>query len=334
MLGVVLASCGVPGGTVTGGLTPSRDVVVFNAGGDISNDARTVEVTNTGTGVLKVSATVTGEDAAQFALQGTSTFSLSAGQSRELTVTFTPVAGNLGPQQALLNLAGSNAAGGNAAGSNTVQVALGGLHVQGQNGTLEPSLQWIFDTYGFGLQTGDQDPATSPLVDEPANYPLGDEVSAQTFVRADPAQPVTVQVLATFAVPDVAPVFEFGFYGASNAESLQPLLSLPIFPTLNGQRLEPVITPVATEVAAGVVSFTPPAEPFGFYSVWPTTRFFEQRTVYTEDARNTFDTSPHHVRAYPLGDGGFVLATDESNRLNDFNDAVLLVRNVRPVTAQ
>ena len=237
MLGVVLASCEVPGsGTVTGGLTPSRDVVVFNAGGDISNDARTVEVTNTGTGVLKVSATVTGEDAAQFALQDAA-FSLTAGQSRELTVTFTPVADDLGPQHALLNLAGSNAAGSNAAGSNTAQVALGGLHVKGQNGTLKPSLQWIFDTYGFGLQTGDQDPATSPLVDEPANYPLGDEVSAQTFVRADPAQPVTVQVLATFAVPDVAPVFEFGFYGASNAESLQQLLSLPISPTLNGQTL-------------------------------------------------------------------------------------------------
>ena len=68
--------------------------------------------------------------------------------------------------------------------------------------------------------------------------------------------------------------------------------------------------------------------------MWPTTRFFEQRTVYTEDTRNTFDTSPHHVRAYPLGDGVYVLATDESNRLNDFNDAVLLVRNVRPVTTQ
>jgi len=312
----------------TGALTLSREVVVFGAGGDLSDDTRSVQVTNTGTGTLKVSATLTGEDAAQFTLQAAS-FNLGAGQMRELAVTFTPVAGDLGPQHATLNLSGGNS---------PVAASLGGLHVEGQNGLLEPSLQWIFETYGFPLQTGDGDPTTSPLVDEPANYPLGDEVAAQTFVRADPTQPVTVQVLAAFAVPDVAPVFEFGYYGANNAKSLQQLLGLPIIPALNGQQLEPVITPVATEVLAGVVSFIPAAEPFGFYSVWPTTRFFETRTVYTEDARNTFDTSPHHVRAYPLplqnGETVYVLATDESNRLNDFNDAVLLVRNVRPVASE
>jgi hypothetical protein len=46
------------------------------------------------------------------------------------------------------------------------------------------------------------------------------------------------------------------------------------------------------------------------------------------------------VRAYPLKERGgavvenaYVLATDESNRLNDYNDAVVVVRNVRPVAA-
>jgi hypothetical protein len=150
---------------------------------------------------------------------------------------------------------------------------------------------------------------------------------------------VTVQVIATFAVPDVEPVFEFGYYSAGTAEpNLRRLLSLPIAPTLNGQRLEPAIVPAAPEVEEGVVGFDPPEGAFGFYSFWPTTRFFNARTVYTEDARNVFDNAmPHHVRAYPLRDRGgelvanaYVLATDESNRLNDYNDAVVIVRNVEP----
>ena len=106
--------------------------------------------------------------------------------------------------------------------------------------------------------------------------------------------------------------------------------------TEDGQRLEPTVE-TAAGLQTGAVSLEPPAEPFGFYSFWPTTRFFDARTVYTEDARNTFDDLAHHVRAYPLRDRGgaavpdaFVLATDESNRLGDYNDAVVVVRNVRP----
>ena len=326
VLSLTLAGCTVKEtvGPGTGAPLLSRSALVFTAGGSIRSDAQTVRVTNTGAGGLEVTPSITGADAAQFALQERAPFSLSAGQTYDLTVTFTPVSGDFGPQHAALTFAGSAA-----------QVALGGLSVRDQNGTAEPSLQWIFDTYGFPLQTGDRDPATSPLVDKPADYPLGDEVTAQTFIRADPAKPVTAQVLAAFAVPDVEPVFEFGTYAAGAAEpTLQKLLSLPTSPTLNGQRLEPAITPVAARTSGGV-SFSPTAEPFGFYSFWPTTRFFKARTVYTEDARNTFDTTSHHVRAYPLaldGETAYILATDESNRLNDFNDAVLLVRNVRPAT--
>ena len=327
VLGLTLTGCTVkPKGTDgpgTVGLEPSRSALVFTAGGSLKDDSQTLQFTDTGTEGLEVSPTISGTDAAQFTLSDSAPFRLSAGQTHELTVTFTPVAGDFGPQHAILAFTGGGSA----------EVALGGLNVRDQNGTAEPSLQWIFDTYGFPLQTGDLDPATSPLVDEPADYPLGDEVTAQTFVRADKTQPVTVQVLAAFAVPDIEPVFEFGFYAAAAEGSLQKLLSLPTAPTLNGQRLMPAITPFAAS-SEGVVSFSPTAEPFGFYSFWPTTRFFKARTVYTEDARNTFDSTSHHVRVYPLPgeETTYVLATDESDRLNDFNDAVLRVHNVRPAT--
>lgn len=320
-------------GAVTPELTLSRAALVFNAGGDVASDSRSLQLTNTGAGPLNISELgLSGPDAAQFALADAAPFTLAAGSSRELTVTFTPLDSDLGPQIASLTVAADEL-------ETSLSVSLGGLSVLGQEGTNEPSVQWIFDTFGFGVQTGDTDPATSAIVEETTNDLVGDEVLAQTFTRADPAQPVTAQVLATFAVPDVEPVFEFGFYGASAAEpALQQLLSLPIGPGLNGQRLEPAISPTAATVAEGVVSFEPPAEPFGFYSDWPTTRFFEQRTVFTEDARNVFPNAiPHHVRVFPLkerdgtvAENAYILVTDESQRLDDYNDAVVLVRNVRP----
>lgn len=326
------------GGAPVGTLALSRSEMVFNAGGDVPSDRRTLQMSNTGAGTLNVSGlAVTGEDAARFALPGSSPFSLAAGESRELTVTFTPNSdADLGPQNATLRVTQGDGEG------SVQEVYLGGLSVEGQEGTKEPSVQWIFDTYGFPIQTGDEDPTTSALVEDTTNVPVGDEVVAQTFRRADPTQPVTVEVLATFAVPDVEPVFEFGFYEAGAAEPpLQKLLSIPIRPGLNGQRLGPVIAPSVPGAEAGVVSFNAPDGTFGFYSFWPTTRFFKQRTVFTEDARNEFENAiPHHVRAYPLKERGgapvenaYILATDESNRLNDYNDAVVLIRNVQPAEA-
>lgn len=321
------------GGGPAGRLTLSRSELVFNAGGGIPSDPRTLVVSNDGVGTLNIELVVSGEDAAQFALGDPGPFKLAAGESRPLTITFTP-SGSVGPHYASLGVSSGE--------TGSAQVYLGGLNVVGQDGTKEPSVQWIFDTYGFPIQTGDADPTTSPLVDETTNVPVGDEVVAQTFSRADSNQPVTVEVLATFAVTNVAPIFEFGYYGVgASAPALQKLLSVPIDPTLNGQRLEPAIIPVA-QAEGRVVSFDPPAGAFGFYSFWPTTRFFDQRTVYSEDARNTFRNAiPHHIRPYPLKnrdgtavENAYILATDESNRLNDYNDAVVLVRNVKPAGAE
>ncbi len=334
----ILAGCDIddtgdgpePGSDPTGRLTLSRSELVFNAGGDIPNDSRTLTVSNGGAATLTANLSISGADGAQFALQPI-TLTLAAGESRDATVTFTP-SGDVGPQFASLDL-GSEA--------NSAQVYLGGLSVVGQDGTKEPSVQWIFDTYGFPIQTGDADPTTSPLVDEITNSPVGDEIVAQTFERADTSQPVTAEVLATFAVTDVEPVFEFGYYNPGSATpALQKLLSIPIDPALNGQQLEPAIVPAAT-AEERVVSFEPPAGPFGFFSFWPTTRFFDERVVYSEDARNTFRNNiPHHIRPYPLKnrdgivvENAYILATDESNRLNDYNDAVIVVRNVQPAGA-
>jgi hypothetical protein len=331
MLSILLASCQTSPPDSEGDLGFSRSRMVFNAGGDIPSDTRMVTVTNAGSGSLTVTDfTLTGEDAAQFSV-ASDPISLSAGESAELSVTFTPSAADLGPQTALLEVAG---------GGSSAEVALGGLSVLGQEGTREPSLQWIFDTFGLPIDAGDSDPTDSALTDGIVAAPVGDGVVAATFERADPAAPVTVEVLAAFGVADVAPVYAFGYYDASETEpELQELFEVPIAPNLNGQRLEPLTTPSVAEVEDGIYSFTPPSESFGFYSFWPTTRFFDARNVFTEDTRNTFENSaPFQVRAYPLVDesgsavpNAYILATDESARLFDYNDSVVIVRNVSPL---
>ena len=314
------------GTPATGTPTLSRDALAFNAGGDVPSDVRTLTLSNPEAEALELTLSVTGANAPQFGLPSTA-LSLEAGGSADVSVTFTPST-NLGPGTATLLVAG---------GAETQEVPLGGLSVRGQEGTNEPSLQWILDTLGLTVQTGDPDPTTSQLVLPGTNAFAGDEVPGQLFARADPAHPVTLEVVAAFGVANVAPVFIFGTYAATaGTPALQELLRVSTDPNINGQRLEPTVT-TATGPQTGSISFEPPAATFGFYSFWPTTRFFDERTVYTEDARNTFDPLAHHVRTDPLRDrsgatvpDAFVLATDESNRLGDYNDAVVVVRNVRP----
>ena len=312
-----------------GGLTAERERVVFSAGGASSQDTRTLTLSNSSTETLEVSGAIEGDAAAQFNLADSS-FSLEAGASRTLELTFTP--SGLGPQLATLVLTSD--------GSPTLNVALGGLGIEGQGGNLEPSLQWILDTYELPVDSGDDDPTSTPLVDSKVNGFVGDEVSAQTFSKASPTEPVTVEVLAAFGVEN-DPVLEFGYYAAGSAAARTELFTVEQDPGLNEQRLAPELTlsnPASS--AEGGVTFDPGSESFGFYSFWPTNRFFGERTVYTEDKLNTFaDAIPHQVRAYPLlnPDGttepnAYVLATEEFTKGFDYNDVVVVVRNVTPGT--
>jgi hypothetical protein len=90
----------------------------------------------------------------------------------------------------------------------------------------------------------------------------------------------------------------------------------------------------------GELSFDPGAATFGLYSFWPGNRFFSERHVYTENRLNTFpEAVPHQVRVYPLKDAdgspvrnAYILATEEFSQGFDYNDVVVIVRNVKPVS--
>ncbi len=134
-------------------------------------------------------------------------------------------------------------------------------------------------------------------------------------------------------------MLEFGTYAAGNAAARTELFTVEQNPGLNEQRLAPDLTfSNPTTSANGDVTFDPGAEAFGFYSYWPTNRFFGERTVYTENKLNTFPSAiPRHVRTYPLvnADGAtepnaYVLATEEFTKGFDYNDVVVVVRNVVP----
>ncbi|ADI15981.1 choice-of-anchor D domain-containing protein [Truepera radiovictrix] len=317
-----------PNPDVTFQAVPAR--VLFTAGGETASDTRTVTLRNDGSSPISLSdVSITGEGAARFDLETPAPATLAPGESATLSLRFTPSAP--GPQRATLVVASSDPQ------TPRLEVPLGGLGVRGQGGNQEPSLQWILDTYGFDIDTGDATPGDTFLVTEPNNDLLGDEVSLQRMVRANPAEPVTIEVLAAFGVPN-DPVLEFGVYEAGRVGTREALFTVPQAPALNAQRLAPDIESDLVD-ASGLIRFDPSSEPFGFYSFWPTNRFFNQRYVYTEDRLNTFQGAvPRQVRAYPLVENGetvenaFVLATEEFSQGFDYNDVVVLVRNVAPAS--
>lgn len=313
-------------------LTTLRPQVLFTAGGATSSDTRTLTLINAGGETVTVSSlTISGPDEAQFSLAEGGGFSLGAGEQRDLELTFSP--DGVGPQLATLTVTSDDPL------SSTLEVPLGGLGVRGQGGSQEPSLQWIFDTYRFGVDSGDDDPSTFSLVESPTNSLLGDEVSAQRFVKANSALPVTAEVIATFGVEN-DPVVEFGYYPAGTPASRQKLFDIQQTPTLNAQRLAPEVDAVTPVGPDGLITFDPGEQAFGTYSYWPTNRFFEERSVYSEHRLNTFpDAIPHQVRAYPLKDesgavveNAYVLATEEFTQGFDYNDVVVVLRNVTPET--
>ncbi len=278
--------------------------------------SQSIVVTNTGTVALdNPTVTLTGPGAATFTVNSSLLpASIPAGGSSSVSVTFTAAA--KGVQIATLTLSGDNAL--------PAMASLRGLGKAGTGGTNEPSLQHIFDAYGLPVTVGDTDPATN-LINLPAgssyNDLLGDEIAAQQFKRVG-TDPVTVELLAVYGPEASNPIVAFGWYAAGSASSAQEVFTVQNSVGSNGQTL----TPVAT----GALSFDPGTSAFGTFSRWP---FFGDRRLYSEDALNGFAGAiPHHVRVYALpGEANaYVVATEEHINGFDYQDIVVILRNVTP----
>ena len=306
----------------TPALTADVSQLVFGDVVDATPSAsRAVTFTNTSSTPLTIPAagiSIAGVAASQFQLTGGPLAGavLAPGASIQICVNFGATA--LGPQGAVLNVASSDPA--NPAAS----VALRGLGTKGEQGDLEPSLQWILDTYQIRVRTGDSDPTESTLDVTPLDP--NDEVLAPLFTKAGPG-PVSIVPIAVYSNA-ASPALTLGYYTKSSPTAGIAKKTLYTVPSPDVQTLNPRVV--------GTSSFDPGLATFGLFSTWAAQN---NRTVYSEDARNTFITSANlkrMFRAYPLtnADGvvvpnAYVIGNEEAYN-HDYQDAVYIIRNVTP----
>ena len=310
----------------------------LNAAAGTSSDAHSFTVRNTGDQPLILSGntlTFTGPDRALFSFtngvdanagegDGTipPTAAVQPGESYSYRILFTPPADV--PAGTTYNAAVSVRTSDPDAPEVTTQLVA--LATAGEQGAAEPSLQSLLDLYGFGIDTGDDNPADNDLV------PGGDLVAASLFRKADASQAVTVVPIASFG-PDSNPAASVGFY-----RSGRPADRVTLQQISGVQSVDPAFD--------GAVKFTPPVGYDDTFGLWMQTPSFNEgdgtgRVVYSEDALNTFEpvaAERRKVFTYPLRladgttlDNTYVVTFEEFPDATDANDVVLIVKNVVPV---
>jgi len=324
-----------PQGTGTGTPTvKTTDRLVFNdVQGGSPSATRNATITNTGGAPLQVTGlnvvndindATYGGHAAQFTLTGAPALpaTVAPGAGMTVGVQFGPAA--TGPQGAVLRVTSNDPATPNAT------VTLRGLGTKGLGGSNEPSLQWILDTEQIKVTAGNPDPTTGTMPSTAAA--VGDEVLVPAFVKAETDTPVTVTPLAVFGPQgpssDANVVHVRAYDAADPAATLQGIFDAP---NSSYQAVEPAVTNVRDFDPAGV---------FGFSWTWPALN----HTSYQRDDQNTWETNTaarHKARVYPLKTAAgaavpnaYVVAPEDVAAPGvDYQDAVLIVRNVKPAPA-
>ncbi|NJC26656.1 PKD domain-containing protein [Neolewinella antarctica] len=294
----------------------TEDVVGFGPGAEIP-----IFIVNTGNAPLtNPLAFITGKDSLLFQLdESNMPETLDPNSSTSITIRFNP--DTVGPKSAKLIVSGSS--------STEASITLNGMGTKGYGGDQEPSLQQVLDVYELNVRVADQD-ENSTILDLPVGTEytdlVGDELFGQTFQRATP-DPVTIEVLGVFSPEDASPIVGFGWYQGGISNATEELFTVDNSTVRNGQTLNPVIS--------GSLSFDPGLNEFGFYNRWPMAAGGDTY-VYTEDFLNAFPgTLTHHARVYevPNQDNTFAIAFEGQVDGADYQDIVLLVRNVETVAA-
>ena len=299
-------------------ITLDKSRLVTNAVNGATSAPQTVTIKNKGNSPLNVSgAEITGADADQFQISSQPSsypVEIAPGESQEIGVSFAPT--STGPKGATLEVASDDE------DTPVAKVNLRGLGTIGEGGSKEPSLQWILDTYEIPVNAGDPDKTNNSL---PTDAILGEEIEAQSFKKAYSDAPVSVEPLAVFGPKGSQNVLGFGTYSTGDKAGKQQAFTVP---NSSFQALEPETN--------GELNLNPAGE-FGFYSTWP---FFNDREVFSEDALNTWEPNEnnrHKLRVYPLkGKNGaieqntYIVATEEHTSGYDYQDIVVVVRNVEP----
>ena len=139
---------------------------------------------------------------------------------------------------------------------------------------------------------------------------------------------VSIQLLSVFDNIK-SPSLDFGYYNPGSPSEETQLFSVA---QSGAQSVDP--TPI------GNTTFDPGSNEFGLYGIFPA---FTNRSVYTEDSLNTWETvtaNRRKVRFYPMKnpDGSvvanaYVFAFEEYNKAYDQNDVIGIIRNVKAAPA-
>jgi fibronectin type 3 domain-containing protein len=316
--GIVLLKPQGGTGPAVGSATATSRLVFTDVKGGAASAPQNAVLSNVGAGSLTVTGVgLSGSGAGAFSgnIPGLPV-TLPSGGTYTVPIVFNPTAS--GPQGATLTFTTD------APTNPVVTTVLRGLGTDGTGGTLEPSLQWILDTLQIPVNVGDPNPANNDL---PASSALiGDEVAIGSFTKAAFDHAVTVEPISLFgpAGPTGNPyVVTVGVHPTGT-----PASSTALFRGGNAanQTVLPAITPIGEYDLEAA---------FGFDFTW---HGLSNRVAYSEDALNTWDpTNPHKVRVYPLknADGSlepnaYVIAPEDVLSPVDFQDAALIVRNVKP----
>ncbi len=303
----------------SGGLAADQSRVIYSAiSGGTPSAAQTVLLTNTSALPLTIAAngeSIIGADAAEFSLLGgdSQPITIQPGQSAAVAVQFSPT--RIGPAGAVLHVVDNDLS------TPTTDIVLRGLGTKGLFDTLEPSLQWILDTYQIPVNVGTSNPASNVLDIVPLKP--NDEVAMNLLAKAGPGS-VTVDPIAVYSSA-ASPALALGYY--TFAGGMTNLTQQYTVPATDIQTVNPHVT--------GSDQFDPGSSIFGLYTQWPGQK---NRLVYTEDSRNTWQPDVRLKRAmrfYPLknADGSvvpnaYVVAVEEATN-HDYQDGVFIVRNVR-----
>ena len=92
-------------------------------------------------------------------------------------------------------------------------VTLRGLVAKGLEGDNEPPLHRVVETLGYGIKVGGEQLSLGTDA-----APVGDEVQASLFAKANPKQPVTMLPVARYSPKEKVP---FGYYYINKRDKLR-----------------------------------------------------------------------------------------------------------------
>lgn len=286
--------------------TANADELIFSATAGQRSSAQEVVLKNTGVGALRLTQIeLGGAQAASFAVAGLPRLpvTLKAGASLKLEATFAPT--TTGVASAVLEVAYAQPEG-------RARLGLYGL-ASSEEG--EPSLQQISQVLGYQVDVGSDEFVLGSTSDA-----LGKEVLAPMFEQAEPG-PVTLEVVARYGSDAALP---YGFFTLDGVEPLQEQLG-----SVASEHARQLLPPLES----GRTTFEPGAEAFGLYSG-------DGRSAhYSLDPLNQGGVA-HVMRVYPLVDrygaavpNSYLVGLEQGSRAA-YQDAVFVLRNVRPSTAE